>query len=104
MLATQMTYWHELALIVLTLFVSYVVVFASSIGPEEEKPKQEVPFLQRPLTETALAYTVSFALSFILLFLFNRITPDDPLPFVISEVLIMSFPVSIGGAAGRLAA
>ena len=58
--------------------------------------------MQHPLSETAVAYTVSLAISLALV-LFNRVTPEEPLGFAISQTLVLAFP-AVGGAAGRLVA
>ncbi len=105
MLASELGHLNELALIALSLAVSYVIVFASSQNEANEaNSKKAVPFLQRPLMETLLCYAVSLILAFVLLFFFNQIQPDDPLTIIVSEVLVLGFPIAIGGAAGRLAA
>jgi putative integral membrane protein (TIGR02587 family) len=102
LLATGMTYWHELALIALTLAVSYAIVFASGFDPEgSERPEG---ILQHPLSETAVAYVVSLAISLAALLLFNRVTPEEPLGFAVAQTLVLAFPAAVGGAAGRLVA
>jgi putative integral membrane protein (TIGR02587 family) len=102
LLASGMTYWHELALIALTLAVSYAIVFASGFDPEgNERPEG---ILQHPLSETAVAYVVSLAISLAALLLFNRVTPEEPLGFAVSQTLVLAFPAAVGGAAGRLVA
>lgn len=103
-LAAEMTYGHELAIIILTLLLSYMIVFASVTDEQGRERISSASFLQRPLTETALAYSVSIILSFLLLFLFDQIQPlQDSAPFMVSQTLILALPVTIGGAAGRLA-
>jgi putative integral membrane protein (TIGR02587 family) len=102
LLASGMTYWHEVALIALTLAVSYAIVFASGFDPEgNERPEG---ILQHPLSETAVAYVVSLAISLAALLLFNRVTPEEPLGFAVSQTLVLAFPAAVGGAAGRLVA
>jgi putative integral membrane protein (TIGR02587 family) len=102
LLASGMTYWHEVALIALALAVSYGIVFASGFDPEgDERPGG---IFQHPLSETAVAYTVSLTVSLAALVLFNRITPEEPLGFAISQTLVLAFPAAVGGAAGRLVA
>ena len=49
-----------------------------------------------------MAYTVSLAISLALV-LFNRVTPEEPLGFAISQTLVLAF-AAVGGAAGRLVA
>jgi putative integral membrane protein (TIGR02587 family) len=103
-LAAEITYGHELAVIILTLLLSYMIVFASVADQKGRERISSSSFLQRPLTETALAYSVSIILSFLLLFLFDQIHPfQDSIPSIVSQTLILALPVTIGGAAGRLA-
>ena len=49
-----------------------------------------------------MAYTVSLAISLAALVLFNRVTPEEPLGFAISQTLVLAFLAAVGGAAGRL--
>lgn len=102
-LAVELGVWNELALIGLTLLVTYLIVFACFPNREDPTERKSVPFLQRPMVETGFSYTVSLLLALALLFFFDRIEPDDPLRFIISQVIMLGFPIAIGGAAGRLA-
>jgi putative integral membrane protein (TIGR02587 family) len=99
LLAAELDVAHELALIGLSLLLSYVIVFASGYGTGQHE--QPGPF-QSPLTETVFAYAVSLLIALASLYLFDRIEPDDPLGHVVSMVLVLGLPASIGGAAGRL--
>ena len=99
MLAAQMSYVHELALIGLSLLLSYIIVFASGYGTGQRR--QAGPF-QRPITETFLAYLVSLLVALATLYLFDRVELSDPIPHVISMVVVLGLPTTIGGAAGRL--
>jgi uncharacterized membrane protein len=56
MLAAELDYAHALALIALSLLLTYVIVFASGFGTGQHE--QQGPF-QSPLTETVLAYVLS---------------------------------------------
>ncbi len=97
MLAAGLDYVHLLALIGLTLVLSYAIVFASGF---DEAPA-EGPF-QRPLTETVLAYVVSLAVAGVTLFFFDQISAGEPLHAAIEQTLVLGLPTTIGGAAGRL--
>lgn len=99
-LASETTYWHDLSLIILSLIISYIIVFASSPRAQMHQPTS---FLQKPLVETVLSYSIALILSFILLTFFGQISWNDPAKWVIAQIIILSFPFSIGGAAGRLA-
>lgn len=97
MLAAELDFGHLLALIGLSLLVSYASVFAS--GFDGAIP--EGPF-QKPLTETTLAYVVSLLVAGASLYFFNQIEPGDSLRAVVAQTLVLGLPTTIGGAAGRL--
>jgi putative integral membrane protein (TIGR02587 family) len=101
MLAAGMDLGHELALVVLSLLVSYAIVFASGYG--DGPARQPGPF-QHPATETVFAYVVSLLVAAAALGLFGRIEPGDPPGHVVSTILVLGLPAAIGGAAGRLVA
>ena len=101
MLAAELDYSHSLALIGLSLLLSYIIVFASGFGAGQHE--QPGPF-QSPLTETVLAYVLSLLVALISLSLFDQIALDDPLGHVVAMVLVLGLPATIGGAAGRLVA
>jgi putative integral membrane protein (TIGR02587 family) len=101
MLAAEMKAIHELALIALSLAITYAIVFESGFDPQGPAPGTEGPF-SFPITETVFAYLTSLAVAFVLLFLFNHIEGGEPLSTALSQTLVLGLPVSIGGAAGRL--
>lgn len=102
MLAAQLGFGHELALIGLSLAVGYVIVFVSGFDPQAYPAKHPGP-LQHPLTETTVAYLVSLGIAFLTLYLFDQIELGDPLVATITQVLVLGLPTMVGGAAGRLA-
>lgn len=98
-LAAGMDTAHELALVALSLVLTYTIVFASGLGyGQYEQPG----LFQQPITETVLAYLVSLLVALAALFLFDRIEVGDPLGQVVSMVLVLGLPAAVGGAAGRL--
>jgi putative integral membrane protein (TIGR02587 family) len=99
LLAAELDYAHTLALIALSLLLTYVIVFASGFGTGQHE--QRGPF-QRPLTETLLAYVLSLLVALAALFLFDRIEWGDPLGEILAMVLVLGLPAAVGGAAGRL--
>jgi putative integral membrane protein (TIGR02587 family) len=101
MLANELGSGHELALIFLSLVITYSIVFISGFDPQGEMSDHGI--FQHPLTETTMSYVVALALSFVLLLLFNQVSWDDPLHHIVSQVLVLGFPAAIGGAAGRIA-
>lgn len=101
MLANELSFANEFALIAVTLLITYAIVFASGFDPQGEM--QDHGIFQRPVTETTMSYVVSLALSFIMLMLFDQISIEDPLTHIVSQTLVLGLPTAVGGAAGRVA-
>lgn len=97
MLSSALDYSHLMALVLFSLLVSYGIVFAS--GFDEPSP---AGLFQKPFTETALAYLVSLGVAFVMLYLFDQFTMDDPLHSIVEQTLVLGVPTTVGGAAGRL--
>jgi putative integral membrane protein (TIGR02587 family) len=100
-LAAEMGYWHEIALVGFSLIITYAIVFESGFNPQDGTTGSRGPF-QHPITETVVAYLVSLVVAFAALYLFDRVDFSEPLDFVLSHVLVLGLPATIGGAAGRL--
>jgi putative integral membrane protein (TIGR02587 family) len=101
MLAAEMDVWHEVALIVVSLLLSYMVVFQSGIKSVKGGVEPSGPF-QHPLTETVLAYVVSLVVAFGTLVIFSQLSLGDPIGEILSLTVILGLPTALGGAAGRL--
>ena len=99
MLAAELDFAHALALIALSLLLTYIIVFVSGFGTGQHE--QRGPF-QSPLTETVLAYLLSLLVALTALYLFDRIEWGDPLGDIVAQVLVLGLPTAVGGAAGRL--
>ncbi len=89
------------ALAVASLVVTYVIVFTAGFSDEEQR-RQQTGVLQRPATETAAAYLVSLGISAVMLWFFGNLELGQPLNIALAHTVVLSFPASIGGAAGRL--
>ena len=98
-LAAELDYAHQLALIALSLALTYIIVFASGFGTGQHE--QRGPF-QSPLTETVLAYLLSLLVALVALVLLDRVEWGDPLGEIVAMVLVLGLPATVGGAAGRL--
>lgn len=101
MLAGALTSGHQLALIMVTLAITYGIVFASGFDPAQRQPRSTGIF-RGPLSETAMAYVVSLLVALGALVLFNQVDGADPLASVVAQTLVLGLPSAIGGAAGRL--
>lgn len=97
LLASGINTAHLVLIIVLSLVLSYIIVFASGFD-EVTSPG---PF-QHPVTETALAYIISLIVALCLLLVFEGTTVNDPQNDIIKHTIVLALPVSIGGAGGRL--
>jgi uncharacterized membrane protein len=91
-----------LAIIAASLVISYGIVFAAGFTTQEVRIQHEGLF-QRPLEETLLSYFVPLAVAAAMLWFFHRLDFSDPWTLWLHQTLLLGFPATIGGAAGRLA-
>lgn len=101
MLANELGFANEFALIVVTLIITYAIVFSSGFDPQGEI--QDHGIFQRPMTETTMSYVVALILSFVMLMLFDQVSIDEPISHIVSQTLVLGLPAAVGGAAGRVA-
>ena len=88
--------------IVLSILVSYIVVFAAGFAGERKRQTSQGA-LQHPFTETVVAYVIALVVSLTVLWLFGRIESDSGFLEIYSRTILLAFPASMGAAAGRLA-
>lgn len=101
MIAAGLTLLHVFALVFLTLFASYLIVFASGFDPSH-RGRHVGGLFQRPFSETMLSYVVSLAAALVLLYGFGQIELGDPLYWTLTQMIVLGVPAAIGGAAGRV--
>lgn len=89
-----------LIVIAASLFSSYAIVFASGFGDRTER--QHRGLLLSPVTETLMAYLVALVASVMMLVFFQQLTFNDPWQEWIGDAIVLTFPATIGGAAGRI--
>lgn len=89
-----------LLVIAASLLISYGIVFAAGFAGQERRHGQEGPF-QRPLTETVVCYLVALLVAGFLLWVFQR--DVEPPGDLLTRVIVLGLPATVGGAAGRLA-
>jgi putative integral membrane protein (TIGR02587 family) len=102
MLAAASSAAWLLALIGVSLLISYGVVFQANFANQKRRLKQQGLF-QRPMSETVMSYLVSLLISAFLLWFFQQLSFDDPWSMWLRYTLILGLPATVGGAAGRLA-
>jgi putative integral membrane protein (TIGR02587 family) len=91
-----------IVVILASLLVSYAIVFEAGFTSQSLR-KADRGVLQNGLTETLVSYAVSLILAGVLLKFFGRLSFSDPWTLNASHIIILGFPATIGGAAGRLA-
>lgn len=101
MLAAGLNVWNLLAVVALSLLAGYLIVFASGFDPSH-RAQHPGGLFQRPLSETMLAYVVALVATFLMLVGFGQLDLSDPALAVVTKVLVLAVPASIGGAAGRV--
>jgi len=91
-----------LAIVAVSLLVSYAIVFEAGFGDQQRRREQR-GLLQHPITETVVAYLVALLAAAGMLFFFGVLQPGDPWPLMLDHVVLLGLPAAVGGAAGRLA-
>jgi len=100
-LAANLSHPRLLVLVLASVALSYMIVFEANFGSQRARRNQSGIF-QTPLSETMISYIASLAVSASMLWLFQLIEYDDPVNKWVSYIIVLGFPATIGGAAGRL--
>ncbi len=93
--------WSVLALIALSLVITYAIVFESGFSPQRTR-KSNHGLFQNPISETAMAYIVSLVVAYLSLYLFDQIHHETSLQWIVIQTVVLGLPTAVGGAAGRL--
>lgn len=99
LLAYQIGVWRLILLLIVSLALSYAMVFYAEFGGREGRAATSGPF-QHPLTETCVAYLIAFIISGTFLTIFGRL--DHLNGASLGEIIVLSFPASMGAALGRV--
>jgi putative integral membrane protein (TIGR02587 family) len=102
MISSMLSFPQLLVMIAISLLLSYMIVFEASFGTQASRRSQP-GFFQSPISETLASYLISLLISLLMLWVFQLVHPQDPLVQWVSYTIILGFPATIGGAAGRLA-
>jgi putative integral membrane protein (TIGR02587 family) len=102
MIASGLSSFSLLAFIAGSLLVSYIIVFEADFGAQSIR-RSHPGLFQSPISETLASYLISLLISILMLSLFQLLHADDPLSQWVSYTIVLGFPATIGGAAGRLA-
>ncbi|MCA9878899.1 MAG: DUF2391 family protein [Thermomicrobiales bacterium] len=101
-IATATPLTHLSLVVLLSLLISYSVVFAAGFSGERRRHAGTAPGLN-PFSETVIAYCVALVVSFSALWMFGRIGPDMMWLEMYAKTVLLAFPASMAAAAGRLA-
>ncbi|PMB50152.1 TIGR02587 family membrane protein [Fischerella thermalis CCMEE 5201] len=102
MLAAAVSPPRLIAIIAVSLLISYAIVFEAGFS-DQQKRRQQRGLFQRPISETIMSYLVSLIAAAFMLWFFQKLTFSDPWRMWLEYTLLLGLPGTIGGAAGRLA-
>lgn len=100
LIAYQMTPWHALALVVVSLIVMHAFVYAVEFQGQARVP-EEISFWSVFLRFTVVGYAMALLMSFYMLWTFGRLDGLAPQQ-IISVLVVLGFPAAVGAAAARL--
>lgn len=96
----QMSEWHAIALIVVSIAVMHGFVFAVEFKGGSEV-SQDTPWWSALLRFTLPGYAISALIALFLLWVFAR-TDGLGLEMIVMAVVVLAFPAAVGAAAARL--
>lgn len=102
MLAAAITSPWLIAMIIMSIIISYAIVFEAGFADEQQR-KQQKGVCQHPYSETLLSYLLALLAAAFMLWFFQRLDFSDPWQMWLSHTIILGLPATVGGAAGRLA-
>ena len=103
MIASALGAYSLIAVIVVSLVVSYCIVFVAGFSNEEQR-RTQLGIFQHPISETVFSYLVALVAAGVVLWYFQRLDAGAPWQLTLSHIIVLGLPASVGGAAGRLAA
>lgn len=99
-LEAETTHWHHLAIIVVSLLLTYTIVYRSGLSPGWGSGIGGDAF-HWPLADTVMVYTISLLIGLASLYLFGQIDVGDPYEYIVSQGIVIGLPSTLGGAAAR---
>src|SRR5690606_36438321 len=99
-IAYQMTAWHALGVVVLSIALMHGFVYAVSfLGGHELSP--QTPWWHAFIRFTLPGYVVALLICLFTLWIFERLGDSSAFEMLFS-VVVLGFPASLGAAAARL--
>lgn len=100
LIAYQMSFWHELGLITLSLMLMHAFVYRLGFVGQEE-PAEHETFWSLFARFTIVGYVIVLVMSLFVLWTFER-TAGLAAQEILSAAIVLAFPGSIGAAVARL--
>jgi putative integral membrane protein (TIGR02587 family) len=100
LISYQMTEWHAITLIILSLVIMHAFVYAVEFRGQGSIPP-EVSFWSVFLRFTIVGYVLALLISFYVLWTFGQ-TEGMSIEQILMAVLVLGFPAAVGAAAARL--
>ncbi len=100
LISYQMTVWHSVALMALSLLIMHGFVFAVEFHGSHSLPPG-TPFWSAFLRFTVVGYAVALLMSVYILWTFGR-TDGVALMPLLQSIVVLGFPAAVGAAAARL--
>ena len=100
-IAVQSSWLHALAFVVLSLLVSYALIFMADISGQSNRLAAQ-GILQSPWGETLMSYGLALIVAYVLLWFTGYLVEGMSTQQILRMVLVVGLPCTIGGAAGRL--
>jgi len=101
LISFQMSDWHTLALMIITLFLTHAFVYTVEFRGREKTTVRGKPFWHGFLRFTVVGYAIALVISFYVLWTFGSI---DEMAFAekLKATVVLGFPAAVGAAASRL--
>lgn len=100
LLAAGMSPWHSIGLVLVSLAIMHGFVYSLEFKGHHQRA-EGTTLMSVVLRFSVAGYALALLTSLLMLWLFGR-TDDTSLTFVLSEVVVLGFPASVGAAAARL--
>lgn len=100
LISYQMTAWHALCLVILSILLMHGFVFAAGFAGGSEISPEE-PWWSPFLRLTLPGYVIALTVSLYLLWIFARLD-DVGIDGIVMATVVLAFPAAIGAAAARL--
>ena len=101
MIATQTSLPHWIMMVVLSLVLSYAMIFLAGFRGQRSRIQQQ-GLVQHPVVETIVTYGLSLILALVLLWFLGFVRGSDTPQAILAMMVVLGLPLSLGGAGARM--